>query len=100
MTRLLRPVLILVVIILIIAGLNTSNQGNNALTAETRQSVFSIKIVDKNLEVVALGEKYSYSDRELVEANQLVRNETQNLLHSVSDYLKKIWTIFRVLVIE
>lgn len=100
MTRLYRPALILVIIILVIAGLNTSNQGNNILTAEARRSVFSIKIVDKNLEVVALGEEYSYSGRELIQDNRQVMYEAKKLLHSISDYFKRIWTIFKVLVLE
>ncbi|CFY02939.1 Uncharacterized [Syntrophomonas zehnderi OL-4] len=100
MTRLLRSVMILVIIILIIAGLNTSNQGNNILTAEARKSVFSIKIVDKNLEVVALGEEYTYSGRELIQDNRQAIYKAQKLLHSISNYFKRIWTIFKVLVLE
>lgn len=100
MTRLYRPVLVLVVIILIIAGLNTSNQGTNSLTAEARKPVFSLKIENKNLSVIALGEQYTYSRQDFIRDSSGAKHEAETLLRSAGSYFKKIWKIFRVLVLE
>ncbi len=100
MTRLYRSTLVLVVIILIVLGLNTSNQGTNSLTAEDRKPVIGFKIEKQNINIFALGEQYTYSRQDLIKETSNGLQDAKELLNSFIDYLKKIWTIFRVLFLQ
>jgi len=97
MTRVYRSIMILLVIMLIILGLNTSNQATNSLTSESEKPLIGFNVEKENINIFALGEQYSYSRQELSRESSGVLNDVQTMLKSIRDYLKKIWTIFRVI---
>ena len=97
MTRVYRSLMILLVIVLIILGLNTSNQATNSLTKDNEKPLIGFNIERENVNIFALGEQYSYSRQELSQESSGVLHNAKQILKSITDYLKKIWTIFRVI---
>ncbi|MBP8820207.1 MAG: hypothetical protein KBG91_07275 [Syntrophomonadaceae bacterium] len=81
-------------IILVIMGLNTSNQGINSLTREGRQAVLNLDYNQGDIKVDALGNSYDYSVDRLGTDLKLVGEKTRVYFYDVTDYLKKIWIIF------
>jgi len=81
-------------ILLVIMGLNTSNQGINSLTRDEQAAVFNLDYNQGNIRVDALGNSYDYSLDRLGTNLKLVGNKTRVYFYDVTDYLKKIWIIF------
>jgi len=100
MTKLYRPLLVFIVLILIVLGLNTSNQGTNSLTAESRKPVLGFHIEKQNINIFALGEQYTYSKQEICQESSGAIQDVKTVFNALVNYLKKIWTIFRVLFLE
>lgn len=97
MTRVYRTIMVLLLIMLIILGLNTSNQATNSLLKESEKPLIGFNVGKENINIFAMGEQYSYSRQELSQESSGVLQEAREILKSISDYLKKIWTIFRVI---
>ncbi len=97
MTKVYRPIMILLLIMLIILGLNTSNQAVNSLTRENPKPLIGFNIEQDNINIFAMGEQYSYSRQELSEESDGILHEAGEIFNSISDYCKKIWKIFRVI---
>jgi hypothetical protein len=64
MNRWYRFLLVLTIVILVILGLNTSNQGINSLTLEARKPVIGWQYQGDNFNIFALGETHSYDKKE------------------------------------
>lgn len=96
MTRVYHSLIVLLVVVLIFFGLNISNQAVNSLTQESQKPLIGFKMEEESINIIALGEQYNYSRQELSQENEKIINGYQEILKSVLDYLKKIWTIFRV----
>lgn len=74
-------------ILLVITGLNTSNQGINSLTRDEGQAVLNLDYNQGDIRLDALGNSYNYSlDR--------LDTDLQSAGHNIIDYLKRIWIIF------
>jgi hypothetical protein len=81
-------------ILLVIMGLNTSNQGINSLTRNEGQAVFNLDYNEGDIRVHALGNSYNYSLDRLGTDLQLVGNKARELPNDITNYLKRIWIIF------
>ncbi len=97
MTRVYRSIMVLLLIMLVILGLNTSNQATNSLTKESAKPLIGFNVEKENVNIFALGEQYSYSRQELSEESSGFLQQARDILKSIINYLKKIWTIFRVI---
>ena len=74
-------------ILLVITGLNTSNQGINSLTRDEGQAVLNLDYNQGDIRLDALGNSYNYSlDR--------LDTDLQSAGHNITNYLKRIWIIF------
>jgi hypothetical protein len=81
-------------ILLVIMGLNTSNQGINSLTLDERQAVLNLDYNQGDIRVDALGNSYNYSLDRLGTNVYLIGNKARELSTNIMDYLKRIWIIF------
>jgi len=100
MSKILSSLLIMGLIILVILGLNTSNKGISSLTAEDRKPVIGLQLENQHIQVLALGQEYSLSRRDIRQASQGVMQVARQQGSAFVDYLKKIWTIFNVLFLK
>lgn len=97
MTRVYRPLMIIAVIILIVLALNTSNRATNSLTQVSEKPLIGFNVERDSINIFAMGEQYSYSRQELSQDSSGVLNLAEEVVKSIFDYFKKIWTIFRVI---
>jgi len=81
-------------ILLVITGLNTSNQGINSLTRDERQAVLNLDYNQGDIRVDALGNSYNYSMDRLGTDVYRIGNKTIELSTDIKDHLKRIWIIF------
>ena len=81
-------------VILVILGLNTSNQGINNLTREERQAVLDVDYDQGDIRLEALGNSHSYSVDRLSAILPELKQQSRRVVNGSVDYLKKIWTIF------
>jgi hypothetical protein len=100
MSKILSSLLIMGLILLVILGLNTSSKGISSLTAEERKPVIGLQIENQQIHVLALGQEYRLSRREISQAGQVVMQDARQQGSACVDYLKKIWTIFNVLFLK
>jgi len=100
MSKMYRSLMVLAVIILIIMGLNTSSQGTSSLTAEAKKPVVGLQIENQKINIYALGEQYRFSPQEISQASYGVLHNAHLQFNALVSYLKKIWTIFRVLFLK
>jgi hypothetical protein len=92
--------MVLAVIILIVMGLNTSSQGTSNLTAEANKPVVGLQIENHKINVYAMGEQYRFSPQEISQQCYGVLHNAHLQFNALVSYLKKIWTIFRVLFLK
>lgn len=97
MMRVCRSLMIMLVIVLVILGLNTSNQATNSLARESQKPLIGFNVERENINIFAMGEQYSYSRQELSQESSGALHEAKQILKSINDYFKKVWTIFRVI---
>lgn len=81
-------------ILLVITGLNTSNQGINSLTRDEHPAVLNMDYNQGNISVDALGNSYYYSLDRLGTNLQSAGDKARGYFHDITDYLKRIWIIF------
>lgn len=97
MARLYRPLLVLTILILMILGLNTSNQGINSLTLDARKPVIGWQAKGDNFNIFALGETHSYDKRAAGGDIMLVWQQVKTGTHATGEYLLRIANILKVL---
>ena len=100
MSKIFNTLLIIIVLGLVIAGLNTSSQGISSLTAEQRKPVLGLQIENQHVNFFVLGEEYCLSSGDVSRTGQTVLQEVSQNYGSCADYLKQIWTIFNVLFLK
>jgi len=71
-------------ILLVITGLNTSNQGINSLTRDEHGAVLNMDYNQGNISVDALGNSYDYSLDRLGTDLKLVGNKTRGYFYDIT----------------
>ncbi len=97
MARLYRSLLVLTILILVILGLNTSNQGINSLTLDARKPVIGWQAQGDKLNIFALGETHSYDKQEAREDIVLIWQQVKTGAQATGDYLLRSARIIKVL---
>ena len=82
-----RPLLVLTILILVILGLNTSNQGINSLTLDARKPVIGWQNQGDKLNVFALGETHSYDKREAGKDIMMIWQQVKTGAQATGDHL-------------
>jgi len=98
MIKLYRSLLVLAVIILIILGLNISNQGINSLTMESRKPLMGIQTQGSNISVFTMGETHSYGKQEIVRHIIVSTKRVQIYAQAANNYMLRIVRIAKVLL--
>ncbi|MEA1960348.1 MAG: hypothetical protein U9N81_03495 [Bacillota bacterium] len=98
MKTLYRFLLVLLLLVLVGAGLNTSNAGMNCLTGEDRPDIINAHIGDGQLVVTFLGQHYDCSRESTISRLDILWQRVRPCIEATKQYLCKIWRIFRVLV--
>jgi len=98
MIKLYRSLLVLAVIILMILGLNISNQGINSLTMESRKPVMGVQTQGNNISIFTMGQTHSYGKQEIVRHIVVSTERVQIFAQAASDYMLRIVRIFKVLL--
>lgn len=89
-----RLLMIIGLVILVVLGLNTSNQGINNLTREERGAVLDLDRNGSSVVLEAIGNSYYYSLDKLAPSIPWVKDKGQGIITGWIEYLKKIWIIF------
>ncbi|HPF19896.1 MAG TPA: hypothetical protein PLC88_00990 [Syntrophomonas sp.] len=100
MNKIFSSLLIIIVLGLVIAGLNTSSEGISSLTAEQRKPVLGLQIEKQQINIIALGEEYHLTPEGISKTGQTVLRDVRQQYCSCVDYLQKIVTIFDVLFLQ
>ena len=81
---------LVLIIFLLAAALNISNEAINQLTGEERKAMADVHIDDRNINLMLMGEEYQVSDP-LETSRQLF----DCCCSSIRNHLLSIWIIFR-----
>jgi len=85
---------------LVILGLNISNQGMNSLTMQSRLPVVGLQTQGESISIFTLGESHSYAKQaiasELIQAKDRVRSFGQ----VISNYVLRIAEIVKVFLLS
>lgn len=92
MTRIGRPLLVIIVFILVVLALNTSNEGIGSLTMENRKPVLGIDRQKDTVNVIFLGENRGLNKDGL--SNNVTWRKTYDAVRDGYFYLQRIWRIF------
>ncbi|MEN6460647.1 MAG: hypothetical protein ABFC94_04655 [Syntrophomonas sp.] len=87
-----RSLLVIIVFILVVLGLNTSNEGIGSLTMENRKPVLDINRDHDTVNVVLLGDNLNLERDEL--SNNVTLRKTYDVARDGYSYLHRIWRIF------
>jgi len=90
MTTLYRTSLVLGILMLVIFGLNISNQGMNSLTMQNRKPVVGLQNQDNTVSVFTLGESHSYDKQEAVSKIIQARNHLGIYTQAASDHILRV----------
>ncbi len=85
---------LVLIITLMAAALNISNEGINQLTGEERKAVIAVDIDDSNIYLQMLGEEYQIS--EPAEKSSHLYDQYRS---SIRNYLLNIWIVFDAVVL-
>lgn len=97
MAKAYRFMLIIGLLVLVAAGLNTSNQGMNRLTMESRPAAIGADAGKGYLTITALGQPYFWTKgKVLLGMNNMVYT-IKPYVSDAEDYVLRIWRIFWVL---
>lgn len=97
MTKVYRFLATLLVVVLVVLGLNASNQGTSSLTLQNQKPLVGFSMEKENINIFALGEQYSYNSEDISQESSNIFNTIKEIFWAFINYLKKIWTIFRVI---
>lgn len=100
MIHLYRLSMVLALIILVILGLNASNQGIYSLTTQEWGPVFSLDVDDNTITVVTMGTSYDYNTGEMKERIDTGWEKFIQIVQRIYDYLLWIWQIFKVIFLS
>lgn len=100
MTTLYRISAVFIILMLVIFGLNTSNQGMNSLTLQTRQPVVGLQTQGNTISIFTLGESHKYGKQEMVSEIMQVRNQLWIYAQVTSDYILRIVKIMKALLLS
>lgn len=92
--RFFRLMMLAALVVLVVLGLNISNQGINNLTREERPAVFNLDYNEGDVRVEALGTSYSYSLDRPDHVFSGIKYQSRIVVNGFIEHLKKIWTIF------
>lgn len=84
--------LVFMLMILVAAGLNASNQGISNLTLEDRGPIVGWQTDDNHVKVVLLGNDYDLKDGKWVQA---LEQQAVGILNMANNYFIRIWSIFK-----
>jgi hypothetical protein len=98
MMKMYRYLLVLAIAILMILGLNISNQGINSLTMEYRKPVMGLQTQGDNISVFTMGQTHNYSKQEIIKDIILVGEKIKIYTYAALDYLLRIIRIMRILL--
>ncbi len=90
MTTLYRTSLVLGILMLVIFGLNISNQGMNSLTMQNRKPVVGLQNQGNTVSVFTLGESHSYGKQEAVSKIIQARNKVWNFGQVTGDHILRV----------
>lgn len=90
-----RTLLVLVLIILVVLGLNASNQGINQLTMENRQSVIGLNLKTETPSMLIMGETYDLQGDKIIDCVSPWWQKGKDILIRCQEYFSKIWRIFK-----
>ena len=95
MTKLYRTLLVLGILILVISGLNTSNQGINSLTLQNRNPVVGLQNQGNTISIFTLGQSHSYGKQEIV--SKIIQARSQVWIHAqaASNYMLQMITTLK-----
>ena len=85
-----------VVLVLVILGLNTSNQGVNRLTMENRSAVLAFSLKPNSICLELLGQDYDYPRDSL--SWQRFKQRAEELYHQGKKYPAQIRAVFEALL--
>lgn len=97
MTKAYRSAMVLLLLVLVVLGINTSYKANSSLTMEGGKPFIGLSVEKDNINVTAMGEKYSVSRQEISQESNQFLTSVKEFFKAVIAYLKKIWNIFRVI---
>lgn len=100
MTKVYRLLATLLVVVLVVLGLNISNQGTSSLTMENQKPLIGFALEKESINIFALGEQYSYSSEDISQESNNIFHKVQELYEAVIHYLKRIWTLFRLIFLS
>ncbi len=99
MTRMYQSLLVLAVLMLMILGLNTSNQGINSLTLDAAKPVLGWYNQGDNLHIFTLGQTHSYDKREaredVKEVWQQAKMGAQNSYNQLGHTINNIKMLYK-----
>lgn len=92
MANLSRPLLVIIIFILVVLGLNTSNQGLGSLTAENRKPILGVNRDHDAVNLVFLGENRAFNKDKL--STNVTLQKTLDIIRDGYYYFHRIWRIF------
>ena len=95
MTTLYRVGLVLIIVILLSLGLNTSNKAINSLTLGSQKPVLAYNNANEIINISIMGQEYEYSKSQLTPLLVAAENEFKSKVEYTENYLKRIWNIFQ-----
>lgn len=93
-------VCVAILLLLIISGLNISNQAINSLTMENRGPVFAINLDESNISIHLLGENHLYSKDKLAGVITVGSEYSRRAYDEVYNYLYRIWNISNIIFFD
>jgi hypothetical protein len=100
MTILYRASLVLGLLLLVIFGLNISNQGMNSLTLQNRKPVVGLQMQGNTINIYTLGESHSYAKQALASKTIQVRDRVRGYGQVILKYILKIAELIRVYLLK
>lgn len=98
MTRLNQFVMIIGLFVLVILGLNLSNQGINHLTMDQRGAILALGLKQRDIDLQVLGRNYSYSRDKLGQLNHRLAGQAGKLYREVRLYSNHCRDIFDAVI--
>lgn len=90
MTTLYRIAMVLGILILIIFGLNISNQGMNSLTMQNRKPVVGLQTKGDTVNIYTLGQSHSYG-KEVIAAEVIqIKDRVRSYGRSAGSYILRV----------
>jgi len=99
MTILYRISAVLVILMLVMFGLNTSNQGINSLTMQTRQPVIGVQTQGNSVSIFTLGESHNYNKQSIASEIMQARSQLWICGQVTTDYMLRIAKVVKAFLL-